>query len=301
MPTVFQSTVSRCIDCVSTWDSDQHSLTIEIHSNKTAYFYLDAPETISRLEELAESEFERALRISDELKATVFHSPVSREHVREIHDMVNSMQANLTERHYEFVFHKLDRVVQSRALAVQEENNYTRTEAFVNSVRQDILSSQGYLSKWQLVLLSQAYESLNQGNYTSAIEWAKQANDLPREPAPEESDPTLTGVLWNCSLALLGVVAVFIALLAFRRRKPSTEKMRPSFLMNPERLDEWECVRFGSCNIAQLMMRRSSPILGMFAPHVCPKICSDRQKGMAGPVSCRLWFGTVVPAEFRPE
>jgi len=217
VPIVFQSMASRCIDCVSTWDNDQHSLTIEIHSNKTAYFYLDTPETISRLEELAESELGRAVQISDELRATVFHSPLGREHVREIHDIADSMQANLTAEHYELVLPELDRVEQLRTLALQEEANFTRTEAFVNSVRQDILNSQGYLSKWQLVLLSQAYESLDQGNYTSAIEWAKQAKDLPREPAPQKADPTLTGVLWATSLALLGAVTMFIPLRALRR------------------------------------------------------------------------------------
>jgi hypothetical protein len=189
VPIVFQSTVSRCINCVSTWDNDQHSLTIEPNSNKTAYFYLDVPVTISRLEKLAESDFDRALQISDELKATMFHSPLSRGHVREIHDTINSMQANLTAEHYEFVLQKLDRVEELRTLALQEEDSYIRAEAFVNSVRQDILSSQGYLSKWQLVRLSRACESLDQGNYTSALEWAKQANDLPREPAREEADP----------------------------------------------------------------------------------------------------------------
>jgi hypothetical protein len=227
VPIVFQSTASRCIDCVSTWDDDQHSLTIEIHSYKTAYFYLDTPETISRLEELAESKLGKAVQISDELKATVFHSPLGREYVKEMLDVIDSMHGNLTAKHYEFVFDKLDRVEQLRTLALQDEDNHTRAETFVNSVRQEILSSQGYLSKWQLVLLSQAYESLDQSNYTAAIEWAKQANHLPREPTPQESDPTLTGVLWTCSLALLGVVAVFIALRAFRRREPSTRKMRP--------------------------------------------------------------------------
>jgi endoglycosylceramidase len=261
VPTVFQSMLPRCIDCVSTWNNDQHSLTIEIGSNKTAYFYLDAPGTISQLEKLAESEFEQALRISDELKTTAFHSPLSREHVREIDDVVDSMQSNLTAKHYELVLHKLDRVEQLRTLALQEEDNYTRAEAFVNSVRQEILSSQGYISKGQLVLLSQAHESLDQGNYTAAIEWAKQANDLPREPTPQESDPALTGVLWTCSLALLGVVAVFVALRAFRRREPSTEKMRPGFLKNPERFDEWECACVGPCNIASPMMRTIKPEL----------------------------------------
>jgi endoglycosylceramidase len=262
VPTNFQSMVPRCIDCVSKWENDQHSLAIEIHPNKTAYFYLDAPETVSRLEELAESDFDKAIQISDQLKATVFQSLLAREYVREINVVVGSMQSNLTAKHYELVLHKLDRVEQLRTLALQEEDNYTRAEAFVNSVRQEILSSQGYLSKWQLVLLSQAYESLDQGNYTAAIEWAKQANDLPREPTPQEPETTLTGVLWTCSLALLGVVAAFIALRAFRRREPSTGKMRPAFLKNPERFDEWECVCVGSCNITPLMMRTTKPELG---------------------------------------
>jgi hypothetical protein len=219
VPTVFQSLVPRCFECVSTLGDDRDSLTIEIHSNKTAYFYLDTPETISRLEELAGSEFERALRISDELRSsTLFHSPLGREHVKEIQDIVDSMQAKLTAEHYELVLHRLDRVEQLRTLALQEEANFTRTEAFVNSVRQEILGSQGYLSKWQLVLLSQAYESLDQGNYTSAIEWAKRAKDLPLEPAPEKTDPGLNSLLWTPSLVLLGVVAVFILLRAIRRR-----------------------------------------------------------------------------------
>jgi endoglycosylceramidase len=218
VPIVFQSMISRCIDCVCTWGNDQHSLTIEIHSNKTAYFYLDTPETISRLEELAESELGRAVQISDELEATVFHSPLSREHVREIHDIADSMHANLTAEHYELVLHRLDRVEQLRTLALQEEDNYTRAEAFVNSIRQDMLSSQGYLTKWQLVLLTQAYENLDQGNSTSAVEWARQANDLPREPAPPEADPILAGVLSTASLVLLGMVAVSAILRASRRR-----------------------------------------------------------------------------------
>jgi len=231
VPAVFQSTVTRCIDCVSTRENDQYSLRIEIPFEKTAYFYLDAPESVSRLEKRAELEFDQALRISDDLKTTLSHSPVGREYVQEIHDVIDSMQSNLTAKHYEFVLHKLDRVEQLRTLALQEEANYTRAEAFVNSVRQDILSSQDYLSKWQLVLLSQAYESLNQGNYTSAIEWAKQANDLPREPAPQKADPTLSGVLWTASLTLLGIVAVFIALRTFRHREFSTDCISEKIVM----------------------------------------------------------------------
>ena len=107
----------------------------------------------------------------------------TREYVREINVVVGSMPGNLTARHYEFVLYELHKVEQLRTLALQEEDNYTRTEAFVNAARQNILSSQGFLTKWQLVLLSQAYETLDQGNYTSVIEWARRAKDLPLEPA----------------------------------------------------------------------------------------------------------------------
>jgi endoglycosylceramidase len=217
VPSVFQSTVSRCIDCVSTWDNDQHSLTIEVHSNKTAYFYLDAPETVSRLEKLAESDFGKAIQISDQLKATVFESLLARGYVREINVVVGSMRGNLTARHYEFVLYKLDRVNQLRTLALQEEDSYTRTVAFVDSVRQDILTSQGFLTKWQLVLLSQAQESLDRGNHMSAMEWAERARDLPREPKTEEVDPMLNGSLWMASLALLGAVTILIPIRALRR------------------------------------------------------------------------------------
>jgi hypothetical protein len=59
-------------------------MTIEIHSNKTAYLYLDSPESMSRLEKLAESEFDRTLQTAGELKATEFHSSLGREYVREM-------------------------------------------------------------------------------------------------------------------------------------------------------------------------------------------------------------------------
>jgi len=108
-------------------------------------------------------------------------------------------------------------VDQLRTLALQEEDNYTRTVAFVDSVRQDILNSQGFLTKWQLVLLSQAQESLDRGNHMSAMEWAEQARDLPREPKTEEVDPMLNGSLWMASLALLGAVIILIPIRALRR------------------------------------------------------------------------------------
>lgn len=108
---------------------------------------------------------------------------------------------------------------QLRTLALQEEDNYTRTVAFVDSVRQDILNSQGFLTKWQLVLLSQAQESLDRGNHMSAMEWAEQARDLPREPKTEEVDPMLNGSLWMASLALLGAVTILIPIRALRRSR----------------------------------------------------------------------------------
>ena len=106
-----------------------------------------------------------------------------------------------------------------RSLALQEEDNRARTEVLLNSIRQDMLSSQGHLSKWQLVLLAQAYENLDQANYTSAVERARQAKDLPREPVPPAVDPALTGVLIAASLLLLGMVAIPTILRASRRRE----------------------------------------------------------------------------------
>ena len=219
VPTGFQSIVPRCINCDVTEDDDQHSITIDIHSNRTAYFYLDPPESISRLQKLAESEFDKALQTLDELRGTVFHSSLGREYLREMQDVVDSMQGNLTAKHYEFVLDKLDRVERLKTLAFQEEENYARAELFVNSVRQDMLGSQGYLAKWQLVLLTHAYENLDQGNYTSAVEWARQANDVPREPAPPKADPTIAGVLSMTSLVLLGMVVVPTIFRAARRRE----------------------------------------------------------------------------------
>jgi endoglycosylceramidase len=217
VPTNTQSMVSRFVNCVST-DGDQHSMTIDINSGETAYFYLDSPESISQLEKLAESEFEKALQISDELNVTVFDSSAGREYVKETQDVVNSMQRNLASKHYEFVLGNLDRVGQLRTLALQEENDYVRTEVFVNSVRQDMLGSQGYLTKQQLVLLAQAYESLDQGNYTSAVESARQVTNLTREPAPPATD-LMAGVLSTTSSALLGMVVVLTILHVYRRRK----------------------------------------------------------------------------------
>jgi len=217
-PTPFRSMVLRCIDCVSTGEEGQQTLMIEIPSNKTAYFYLDTPESISRLNKLAELEFDQALRISEKLKLIAFHSTIGRKYVREITELITSMQANLTVKHYEFVLGKLDRVTQLHALAVQEEEKYTYTKEFVDSIRQDIMASQDHLTKWQSVLISQAYESLDEGNYTSAVEWGKQARDLPREIPRDSLDAYLQTMLWGASLALLGIVLALIVFRSFSYR-----------------------------------------------------------------------------------
>ena len=104
-----------------------------------------------------------------------------------------------------------------RRLVSEEEKHYAQAGEYIATVRQAILSSQGFLGKWQSTLLSQAYESLDQGNYTAALEWAKQANDLPLEPAREEADPSLRAFLWTASFALLGVVTMLILFRAVRR------------------------------------------------------------------------------------
>jgi hypothetical protein len=99
-----------------------------------------------------------------------------------------------------------------------EEAYYTQAQEHVDSVREEILSSQGFLGGWQSTLISQAYASLAQGNHTSAIEWATEAGDLPRGPLPGKLDSTLHEMPWTSSLALFGVVAASILLRAFRRR-----------------------------------------------------------------------------------
>jgi endoglycosylceramidase len=209
---VSESMVPRCIDCVFTKDEDRHSITIEILPGRTGYFYLDSPENLALMEEAAKSELEQARRVSSELEATLFHSQLARKHASEIREMVDSMQGNLTTNHYEFVLGGFDRVEQLQALTLHEEESYERAEAFVNSVSQGVLGSQGYLSKMQLFLLLQADKSLDQGNYKSAIEFAKRAEDLPHEPAPEEADPMLGGFLGISSLVLIGMVALFTLL-----------------------------------------------------------------------------------------
>jgi hypothetical protein len=96
------------------------------------------------------------------------------------------MLGNFTASNYELVFGKLDQVRELHALVSDEEANYAQAKEHIDSVREEILGSQGFHDEWQSTLLSHAYESLAQGNYSLAMEWAKQAKDLPREPAPEK-------------------------------------------------------------------------------------------------------------------
>jgi hypothetical protein len=180
--------------------------------------YLDAPDTVTRLRDLATSELQQALGIEEALRDADLHSPRSRPYVDEIIAVVRAMQANFTASNYELVLGRLDQAKELQAHVTEEEERYTQAEKYVDSVKEEMLSSQGFLGEWQSTLLSHAYESLAQGNYTSAMEWAKQTRDLPTEPPPEELDSPLREMLWTISLALLAVVASFIPLRAFKRR-----------------------------------------------------------------------------------
>jgi hypothetical protein len=218
LPRTMSSATVRCINCVSSKDDDGSSLTVQLAPDMKADFYVDAPNTVTRLRQLATSELQQAIGIAEEMRYTDLHSPRSRPYVDEIMAVVRMMQDNFTASNYELVLGRLDQVNRLQALVTEEEANYTQAQEHVDSAREEILSSQGSLSEWQSTLISHAYVSLAQGNYTSAVEFAKQASDLPIEPPPEKLDSTLSGILWTTSLALLGVVAVFIPLGAFKRR-----------------------------------------------------------------------------------
>jgi endoglycosylceramidase len=218
LPPTLSSATVRCINCAFSKDDDGSSLTVQLVPDMTANFYVDAPGTVTRLRQLATSELQQALGIAEELRYTNLHSPRSRPYVDEVMTVVRMMQDNFTASNYELVLGNLDQVMKLQALVSGEEANYTRAQEHVNSVREEILSSQGFLGEWQSTLISHADASVAQGNYTSAIELAKQAGDLPREPPPEKLDSTLLDMLWTSSLTLLGVVAVFIVVRAFRRR-----------------------------------------------------------------------------------
>jgi hypothetical protein len=216
LPRTLTSTTVRCINCAFSKD-DESSLTIQLAPDVRADFYVDAPDTVTRLRQLATSELQQALGIAEEMRYTDLHSPRSKPYVDEIMAVVRMMEDNFTASNYELVLGKLDKVRKLQALVSDEEANYTQAQEHVDSVREEILSSQGFLGGWQSTLISHAYASLAEGNYTSAIEWATEAGDLPREPPPDKLDSTLRDMLWTSSLALLGVVAAFILLRAFRR------------------------------------------------------------------------------------
>jgi endoglycosylceramidase len=218
LPRTVTSATVRCINCAFFKDHDGSSLTVQLAPDMTADFYVDAPDTVTRLRQLAASELQQAVGIAEELKYADLHSPRSRPYVDEIMALVRMMQGNFTASNYELVLGKLDQVRELRGLVGDEEAKYTQAREHVDSVKEEILSSQGLLGGWQSTLISHAYASIGQGNYTSAIEWANQAGDLPREPPREKLDSTLRDMLWTTSLVLLGVVAVFIPLRAFRRR-----------------------------------------------------------------------------------
>jgi hypothetical protein len=219
VPHTMDSATVRCINCVSSKDDDGSSLTVQLAPDKTADFYVDAPNTVTRLRQLATSELQQAEGIAEEMRYTDLHSPRSRPYVDEIMTVVRMMENNFTESNYELVLGRLDQVNALQALVSDEEANYTQAQEHVDSARGDILSSQGSLDEWQSTLISHAYTSLAQGNYTLAIEMAQQARDLPRTPPPDKLDSTLADMLWTTSLTLLGVVAVFIPLRASRRRQ----------------------------------------------------------------------------------
>jgi hypothetical protein len=219
IPRTLSSSTIRCINCASSKDDDGSSLTVKLAPDVTAYFYVDAPDTVTRLRQLATSELQQAEGIAEEMRYTDLHSPRSKPYVDEIMTLVRMMENNFTASNYELLLGKLDRVRELYGLVSDEEANYTQAQENVDSAREEILSSQGFLDEWQSTLISHAYVNLAQGNYTSAIEMAQQARDLPRIPPPEKLDSTLHDMLWTTSLTLLGVVAVFILLRASRHRQ----------------------------------------------------------------------------------
>jgi endoglycosylceramidase len=213
LPPTLTSTTVRCINCAFSKDDDRSSLTVRLAPDMTMDFYVDAPGTVSKLRGLATSELLQAVGIEEELRHADVHSPRSRPYVDEVMTVVRMMQDNFAASNYEHVIGKLDQVKELYGLANGEEANYTQARIDVDSVREEVPTSQGFLNEWQSTLPAHA-----QGNYTPSIQWADQARDLPREPPPEKLDSTLHDMLWTTSLALLGVVAVFIPLRAFRRR-----------------------------------------------------------------------------------
>jgi len=218
LPRTLASATVRCINCALSKDDDGSSLTAQLAPDVTAYFYVDAPDTVTRLRVLATSELQQAEGIAEEMRYTDLQSPRSKPYVDEIMALVRMMENNFAASNYELVLGKLDQINQLQAHVSEEEANYTQAQEHVDSARDEILGSQGFLDGWQSTLISHAYVSLAQGNYTLAMQMAQEARDLPIIPPPEKLDSTLRDTLWTASLTLLGVVAVSILLRASRRR-----------------------------------------------------------------------------------
>lgn len=206
----------RCINCIAVWDEDRLSLRISAIANTAIYFYMDTQDTLVKLRTLAESEFSQASKLSDELEGQVFHNETSKECVQEIRDLVALMSINLAVGHYELVLSSLGRIIELRTSALQGEKNYRDTEAFIDSVKREILASQGYLTEWQSSLLSAAYTDLARGNCSAATEWAGKARDLPRERPRDVGDPVLLNIIWQLSLILFVIVTSLVLLRSLR-------------------------------------------------------------------------------------
>jgi endoglycosylceramidase len=218
LPRTLGSVTVRCINCAFSKDDDGLSLTVRLAPDMLADVYVDAPDTVARLRQLATSELQRAVEIVEELRYADLHSPRSRSYAEEIMAVVRMMQNNFTASNYELVLGKLDEVRELQALVSTEEANYTKAQEHIDWAREEMLSSERFPGGWQSTLISHAYASPAQGNHTSPIEWPKQARDLPKGPPPEKLDSTLRRMLWTTFLSLLGAIGVFIPLRALRRR-----------------------------------------------------------------------------------
>ena len=210
VPSGLPTLAVRCVGCISVWDSDSHSLRIDARSEETAFFYMDRPEAVSQLKKAAELDYEQAALVLTELEESVVRSSIGRTRLDEVQALVDSMHANLTVDHYEFVLNKLERVIELQMTILEEEQNYRLAEEYVESVRRQLLASQGNLTRWQLTLLSNAYESLASGEYVLAMEWAEKATNAPKESSYDGEHIISFDAVRLVSVGLLGLVALLI-------------------------------------------------------------------------------------------
>ena len=126
----------------------------------------------------------------------------------------------------------MGQVFESQGLVQQEEGNYMRAAGFIDSVRREILASQGHVGESRRSYLARAYRSLPEGDYSSAVEWAKMARSEqdPRhvslEASQDETDRTLCHTLWQASHALLGIVVAFTLLRVSTTRQASLSQQQ---------------------------------------------------------------------------